>query len=204
MLTAEFLLTSLIVVFLPGTGVIFTASTGLFLGRRAGLAAALGCTAGIVPHLIASVLGLSALMYTSTLAFQVAKCIGTCYLFYLAWAMWRAHGVMNFTCPEMDRSLPAIARRGFVVNGLNPKISFFFLALVPMFLRPEHGGTMAQVALLGAVFMAFSLMALVFYGLVAERIRSRVLASPRGVRYVQRSFALAFAALGLKLATSYR
>lgn len=200
MLTAEFLLTALVVVFLPGTGVIYTASAGLFLGGRAGLAAAAGCTVGIVPHLIASVLGLSALMHTSIVAFQVAKYIGTLYLFYLAWAMWRAHGVMNFTCPNVDRSPSAIARRGFVVNGLNPKISFFFLALVPMFLKPEQGGTMMQVALLGAVFMVFSLVALIIYGLAADRIRARVLASPRGVRYVQRSFALAFAALGLRLA----
>ena len=73
MLSAEFLLTSLVVVLIPGTGVIYTISNGLFLGKRASIAAALGCTAGIIPHLTACILGLSALLHMSALAFQIIK-----------------------------------------------------------------------------------------------------------------------------------
>jgi len=76
MITLNFLLTSLIVVLIPGTGVVYTISTGLTLGKRASIIAALGCTAGIVPHLAATILGLSALMHTSALAFQVLKYAG--------------------------------------------------------------------------------------------------------------------------------
>lgn len=76
MVSVEFLLTSLVVVLMPGTGVIYTVSTGLLSGWRASIAAAMGCTAGIVPHLLASVLGLSAILHMSALAFQVVKFAG--------------------------------------------------------------------------------------------------------------------------------
>src|SRR5215208_1034782 len=89
MITLNFLLTSLIVVLIPGTGVIYTISTGLTLGKRASIFAALGCTAGIVPHLVAIILGLSAVMHTSALAFQALKYAGVAYLLYLAYATWR-------------------------------------------------------------------------------------------------------------------
>ena len=81
MITLDFLVTSLIVVLIPGTGVVFTVSTGLVLGRRASLWASLGCTAGIVPHLLATVLGLAAVLHTSALAFQALKFAGVAYLF---------------------------------------------------------------------------------------------------------------------------
>lgn len=89
MIALEFLITSLIVVLIPGTGVIYTVSTGLTQGRRASVYAALGCTAGIVPHLLATVLGLAAVMHTSALAFQILKYAGVAYLFYVAYATWR-------------------------------------------------------------------------------------------------------------------
>src|SRR5918912_1407319 len=89
MIKLNFLLTPLIVVLIPGTGVIYTISTGLTLGKRASIFAALSCTAGIVPHLVATILGLSALMHTSALAFQVLKVAGILYLFYLAAMTWR-------------------------------------------------------------------------------------------------------------------
>ena len=89
MLSLEFLITSFIVVLIPGTGVVFTVSTGLVQGRKASVFAALGCTAGIVPHLLATVLGLAAIMHTSALAFQALKYAGVAYLFYIAIATWR-------------------------------------------------------------------------------------------------------------------
>jgi threonine/homoserine/homoserine lactone efflux protein len=89
MITLEFLITSLIVVLIPGTGVVFTVSTGLVQGRRASAFAALGCTAGILPHLLATALGLAALMHTSAIAFQALKYAGVAYLIYLAYATWK-------------------------------------------------------------------------------------------------------------------
>src|SRR6185295_6553895 len=89
MISIEFLITSLIVVLIPGTGVIFTVSTGIVQGRKASIYAALGCTAGILPHLLATVLGLAAVMHTSALAFQVLKYAGALYLLYVAYATWQ-------------------------------------------------------------------------------------------------------------------
>jgi len=96
MFSTEFLLTALVVVLVPGTGVIYTVSTGLTHQWRASLAAALGCTAGILPHLTASILGLSAILHMSARAFRVLKFIGTLYLLYLAWTMWRDTGSLKF------------------------------------------------------------------------------------------------------------
>ena len=94
MVSMEFLVTSLVIVLIPGTGVLYTVSTGLFLGKRASVFAALGCTFGIVPSLLASVLGLAAIFHTSALAFQVVKYLGVAYLLYLAWMMWRSSSSM--------------------------------------------------------------------------------------------------------------
>src|SRR5687767_15525681 len=89
MLNPEFLLASLIVVLIPGTGVVYTITTGLTLKWRASLAAAIGCTLGIVPHILASILGLSALLNMSAQVFSLLKIAGAMYLLYLAWNMWR-------------------------------------------------------------------------------------------------------------------
>jgi len=134
MITLDFLITSLIVVLIPGTGVVFTVSTGLVQGRRASLYASLGCTAGIVPHLLATVLGLAALLHTSALAFQALKFAGVAYLFYLAWATWRdkAAFAVDDRAPAA-RSAGSIVVKAFLLNILNPKLSIFFLAFLPQF-----------------------------------------------------------------------
>ena len=85
MLSTEFLLTSLVVALIPGTGVMYTVSSGLFYGFRASIVAALGCTLGIIPHLLVSILGLSFILQLSTTVFQGLKVVGAVYLLYLAW-----------------------------------------------------------------------------------------------------------------------
>ena len=90
MISIEFLLTSLVVVLIPGTGVLYTVSTGLFLGTRASLFASIGCTLGIIPSLLASILGLAVIIHTSALAFQIIKYAGVVYLLYLAFLMWKS------------------------------------------------------------------------------------------------------------------
>ncbi len=203
-MNTEFLLTSLIVVLIPGTGVIYTVSTGIFLGRRASIAAALGCTAGIIPHLTASVLGLSVILHMSALAFQVVKFIGAAYLLYLAWSMWRETGALKLGSPSIKRDPGQIALRGFLINILNPKLSIFFLAFLPLFISPNQATATVQLLFLGAVFMAITLIIFIAYGLSANSVRKFVINSP-GIRVgLQRSFAFTFAVLGLKLATTER
>lgn len=200
MLSAEFLLTSLVVVLVPGTGVIYTVSTGLFLGRRASIAAAVGCTAGIVPHLTASILGLAAILHMSAVAFQAVKYAGAAYLLYLAWSLWQETGVLRFEAPAARKGARQIITRGFLINILNPKLSIFFLAFLPLFVSPQAAAPTLQMLLLSAVFMTMTLVIFILYGLLAGTVRRRVAASPRALAWLQRSFAAVFAALGVKLA----
>ncbi len=200
MFNTEFLLTSLIVVLIPGTGVIYTVSTGLFLGWRASIAAALGCTAGIIPHLSASILGLSALLHMSALAFQGMKIVGALYLLYLAWTMWREAKVFQFDSSISQNNTWQIIQRAVLLNILNPKLSIFFLAFLPPFVSEESATPIAEMVGLSLIFMALTLMIFILYGVAATAVRQRVVNSPRLVVWLQRSFAAMFAFLGLRLA----
>ena len=200
MISAEFLLTSLVVVLIPGTGVIYTISSGLFLGGRASIAAAIGCTAGIIPHLTASILGLSVILHMSALAFQCVKYAGAVYLLYLAWGMWRETGMLRFDSPSSQKRFGQIALRGFLINILNPKLSIFFLAFLPLFVSPGAVSPVSQMLVLSAVFMAMTLVIFILYGISANGFRGYVTNSPKRMVRIQRSFALIFAVLGVKLA----
>jgi threonine/homoserine/homoserine lactone efflux protein len=204
MLTTEFLLTSLIVVLIPGTGVVFTVSTGLFLGWRASVFAAIGCTAGIIPHLLASVMGLAAVLHMSALAFQALKLAGAAYLIYLAWAMWREKGMIAFDRPAGHSGGRKIVLRAFLMNILNPKLSIFFLAFLPQFVTPQADAPLVQMLILSGVFMTMTLVVFIAYGVLAHSARTWVLDSPRVLIWMQRSFAAAFAVLGVNLATTER
>lgn len=203
MISTEFLLTSLVVVLIPGTGVIYTVSNGLFIGWRAAIAAAIGCTAGIVPHLIASILGLSAILHMSALAFQTIKYAGALYLLYLAWSMWKETGGISLTTADR-KSLLQVGIRGILLNILNPKLSIFFLAFLPLFISTETTTPMTDMLLLSGIFMAMTLLVFIIYGLCANGVRKYIVNSPRIVTKVQRSFAAVFAMLGLKLALTDR
>ncbi|WP_332874408.1 LysE family translocator [Amphritea pacifica] len=149
MISVEFLLTSLVVVVMPGTGVLYTVATGLFVGKRASLFAASGCTLGIVPSLLASVFGLAAIFHTSVLAFQVVKYVGAAYLLYLAWLMWRSSAPLSLGGEKPAADFLTVATKGFLINILNPKLSIFFLAFLPQFLSPNAAQPLINMLLLG-------------------------------------------------------
>ena len=204
MITPEFLITSLIVVLIPGTGVIFTVATGLARGRKASVFAALGCTAGIVPHLLATVLGLAAIMHTSALAFQALKFAGVAYLIYLAYATWTDR--TGFTAEESTtaRSAASLVLKAFFINILNPKLTLFFLAFLPHFVDPASETPLAQLLLLSAIFMAMTFVVFVVYGCLAHAFRRTVMESPRVQSWLRRGFAATFAGLGAHLALAQR
>ena len=202
MVTTEYLLTSLVVVLLPGTGVIYTISNGLFLGSRASVAAAFGCTMGIIPHLLASILGLSVILHMSALVYQGVKFAGVAYLLYLAWSMWRDTGGIKFDGGLTAMRYRQIITRGFLINILNPKLSIFFLAFLPLFVSPSASSPTMQMAVLSLVFMLMTLIVFILYGVAANGVRSYVTSSPKTIRRMQRTFAAVFAGLGLKLAVT--
>lgn len=201
--SSEFLLTALVVVLIPGTGVLYTVSVALLNGRQASLFAALGCTLGILPALLASLLGLALVLHISAVAFQVMKLAGVVYLLYLAWSMWRSDGAFSGSAVAAEANLRAVALRGFLINILNPKLSIFFLAFLPQFIEPA-AGLAQQMLALGGVFMGMTFAVFVVYGTLASALRQQVITSPRIMRCVQRSFAALFAALATRLAVAER
>lgn len=200
MLSVEFLITSFIVVLIPGTGVIYTVSTGLVQGRKASVFAALGCTAGIVPHLLATVLGLAAVMHTSALAFQALKYAGVAYLFYVAYATWRDKSAFAMDGNPSPRSATALVVKAFLLNILNPKLTLFFLAFLPQFIQPGSTEPLFQLLLLSATFMVMTFVVFVLYGSLAHVFRKAVIESPRVQSWLRRGFAATFAGLGASLA----
>lgn len=204
MLSLNFLVTCLIVVLIPGTGVIFTVSTGLTAGKRASVFAALGCTAGIIPHLLASILGLSALLHTSALAFDMLKYAGVAYLLYVAYATWRDRSAFAVSDTPTVATARSLLLRGLLMNILNPKLTIFFLAFLPQFVTPGSTAPGVQMMVLSGVFMAMTFAVFVAYGLLANVFRRAVIESPRVQNWLRRSFAAAFAGLGLNLAFAQR
>src|SRR3712207_2585763 len=130
-MSIEFLITSLIVVATPGTGVLYTLAAGLSRGSRASVVAAFGCTLGIFPHMAAAILGLAALLHTSALAFQTLKYLGVVYLLYMAWNTLREHGMLRIEADVDARSARQVIVSAILINILNPKLSIFFLAFLP-------------------------------------------------------------------------
>lgn len=200
MITVEFLITSLIVVLIPGTGVIFTVSTGLLQGRRASLFAALGCTFGIVPHLIATIVGLAAILHTSALAFQVLKYAGAAYLFYLAVVTWKDRDAISVGQGAAKSSAGALVLKAVLLNLLNPKLTIFFLAFLPHFVQPDASSPLSQLLLLSAVFMVMTFTVFVVYGFMAHAFRKVIIGSQRVQAWLRRGFAAAFVGLGAQLA----
>ena len=204
-MTLEFLITSLVVILLPGTGVIYTLALGISGGLRAGLLAAFGCTLGIVPHILASVAGLAAVLHASALAFEALRTIGVAYLLFIAWSLLKESNALDLG-PEQapaERAL-RIVRKGILTNILNPKLSLFFLAFLPQFVPANAPDASARMLILGGVFMALTFLVFAIYAGLAASLRQQVLSRPRIMVWTQRSFAAALGVMGLRLALADR
>lgn len=200
----EFLVTSLVVVLLPGTGVLYTLAVGLGQGMRASYWAAFGCTLGIVPHLIASIVGLAALLHASALAFQLIKYLGVLYLFYMAWSLLRDESTLSVSEERKTMSPGRIVLNGILLNVLNPKLSLFFLAFLPQFVPADVLSPTITLMGLALVFMAMTFAVFLVYGTCAALARDYVISRPKVLLWLRRSFAGAFGVLGIRLALSDR
>lgn len=203
-MSIEFLVTSLIVVASPGTGVLYTVAAGLSRGARASVVAAFACTLGIVPHMAAAITGLAALLHTSALAFQILKYLGVAYLLYMAWSTLREHGALRVEQDMAPRSTMQVIISGILINILNPKLSIFFFAFLPQFVDAHEASALLRMLELSAVFMLMTFLVFVVYGVFAAAVRSHVISRPRVLAWMRRAFAGAFAALGFKLAFAER
>ncbi len=203
-MSVEYWLTSLVVVLAPGAGVLYTMATGLARGSRASVTAAAGCTLGIVPHMVAAMSGVAALLHASAVAFSVLKYVGVVYLLYLAWTMARDTGMLSVGTEAPPRSAARVIITGVLVNILNPKLTIFFLAFLPQFVTPGAGATLAQMLQLSGGFMLLTFVVFVAYGALAGVVRRYVVSRPRVLTRLRQTFAGAFVVLAGRLALQQR
>jgi threonine/homoserine/homoserine lactone efflux protein len=203
-MSLPFLLTSVVIVASPGTGALYTIAAGLAGGRRRSVIAALGCTLGIVPHMAAAIVGLAALLYTSSLAFQTLKFLGVAYLLVMAVHTLREDGPLTLEPKQDVRTPRQVIVSAILVNFLNPKLSIFFFAFLPQFVKPGQPDRLNQMLGLSLVFMLLTFVVFVGYGLFAASVRNHVISRPAVITWMRRAFAGAFAALGAKLALADR
>ncbi len=203
-MSPEFLFTILIIVASPGTGAIYTIAAGLSSGRRASVVAAFACTLGILPHLMAAMLGLAAILHTSALAFNMVKYAGVAYLLYMAWHSLREKGALNIERAQDKRTDMRVIIDGILINMLNPKLSIFFVAFLPQFIDAHSENPMLQMLALSGVFMVMTFVIFALYGVFAATMREHVVSRPNVMAWLRRSFSAAFGALALKLVLTER
>jgi threonine/homoserine/homoserine lactone efflux protein len=203
-MSAAFLITSLVIVASPGTGAIFSLGAGLARGARAGVLAAFACTLGTVPHLVAAITGLAALLHASGVAFAVVKYLGVAYLVYMAWATWLDKGALALEGSQSQRRVHQVIASGITINLLNPKLTIFFFAFLPQFVPAGTPNSVLHMLGLSAVFMLMTFVVFAVYGLVAAAARERVLRSPRVLTRLRRAFAACFLVLSGRLALESR
>ena len=203
-MTIEFLLTTLVVVVSPGTGVLYVLAAGLSRGAKASFVASIGCTLGTLPHMAAAITGLAAVLHTSALAFDIIKYLGVAYLLYMAWNTLRETGALSVEADTAHRSPLQVIVSGILINILNPKLSIFFFAFLPQFVPANAPDALPQMLQLSGVFMLATFVVFVIYGLFAAAVRDHVTSRPSIMKWMRRSFAGAFVLLGAKLALTER
>lgn len=169
-------------------------------GQRAGIATGLGIATGDLVHALCTILGLSALLMTSALAFNIVKVLGVVYLLYL--------GVRAFREPAHPMNLPAVPplrsaqafRQGMLTEVLNPKTAMFFLAFLPQFVHPDRGGVTVQLSLLGGVFVLLSALYTTLLAICGGIVAGWLTRHPRVGQYQGKLVGTVYVAMGLRLA----
>src|SRR5512136_753910 len=187
----------------PGPDNIFVLSQGIARGRKPAIITALGMCSGISVHTTAAAFGVSALLYSSAVAFNLVKYAGAAYLLFLAVKTLKERSVVRLADPD-DRALAALFRRGFLMNVLNPKVAMFFLAFLPQFLTPDTRYFPLWMLMLGFIFMAQAVIIFCAIGYFSGSIGNYVLTRPTLARRFDWMTAGIFISLGFKLAIMER
>jgi threonine/homoserine/homoserine lactone efflux protein len=152
-LVLPFLVAAFVMELTPGPNMAWLAMTSAQAGRRAGLTAVAGVTLGLSVYMVAGVFGATEALARAPALFEALRWAGVAYLVFLAWDAWRTPPLG----PAQPAPAPALFRRGFVTNLLNPKAALFYVAIVPAFVRPDHAAAATQIFLLGALHLAISI-----------------------------------------------
>jgi threonine/homoserine/homoserine lactone efflux protein len=198
-LLVAFAATTFVISVVPGPDVLFVVASGLRDGRRGGVAAAVGVTGGMAVHTTAAAIGLSALIASSAVAFEVVRLLGGAYLLWLGIQALRSDGEAFGSGFWQHRPASRIARQAALTNLLNPKVIVFFLAFLPQFVDPAAGSVAAQTIFLGAVFTLVGLSTDLSYGLLAGSMRRIFASSANLSRRLERLAALIYLGLAARL-----
>jgi len=198
-----FLGASMALTLAPGPDNIFVLTQGIARGRKPAIITALGMCSGISVHTVAAAFGISAVFYSSVIAFNVVKYAGALYLLYLAYRSLKECSTVKLTAAD-DRDAVALFKRGFIMNVLNPKVAMFFLAFLPQFVTPNTNHFALQMLLLGFIFMVQAIVIFCLIGYFSGSIGSFILSRPRIAKYFDWLTAGVFASLGLRLALAER
>ena len=182
---AVFLAAGLTLLVIPGPAVLYVVGQSIDGGRRTGLASVLGITTGTLVHIAAAVAGLSALIVSSAVAFNVVRYAGAAYLVLIGVRRLLTRDEDAEPVARAPRSLRRAYTRGIVVNVLNPKTALFFLAFLPQFVDVSRGRVWLQIAVLGLTFACLGLVSDGTYALVAGTVADRLRDSSR-FRRIQR------------------
>jgi len=199
-----FIATAIVLVITPGQDTFFILGRSLASGRAAGIAAALGITAGSVIHTFLAALGLSALLATSPYAFMAVKFAGAAYLLYIGVRalLTRAGNLPGTDAGGESDGRWSAFRQGIVSNLLNPKVALFFLALMPQFISAGSTHKVAAFLALGLSFVALGVVWCLVLAVGAARLRGAFLRRPSMINVLNRIAGGMFIALGLRLATA--
>jgi threonine/homoserine/homoserine lactone efflux protein len=198
-----FLAASMALTVAPGPDNIFVITQGIARGRKPAIVTALGMCSGISVHTTAAAFGISAVFYSSAMAFNAVKYAGAAYLVYLAYRTLKEGTTISLASSD-QRSFAALFKRGFIMNVLNPKVALFFLAFLPQFVRPDAPYFALQMLLLGFIFMAQAVVIFSLIGYFSGSIGRVIVTRPRIAKYFDYLTAGVFVSLGARLALEER
>jgi threonine/homoserine/homoserine lactone efflux protein len=197
--TLGFLLAALLITASPGPDNLMVLSMGMSRGRRQGIAFGVGCALGCLSHTALAVVGVSALVAASPLAFTALKWGGGVYLIWLGVQALRSQGGSTLQTGAREQSLRGLFLKGLVANAINPKVVLFFLSFLPQFVLPAQGGVSLQLGLLGLLFTAQALLLFGLLGWFAGSIGAWLQRRPRAGLWLDRLAGTVFVALGLRM-----
>ncbi len=187
---------------MPGPDNLFVLAQSITQDKKAGIATSLGLCTGLLVHISAAVLGISAIIYQSTIIFSIVKFAGAAYLLYLAWQSFRAKGD-PFTLQQQNaQAYVKLYKKGILMNILNPKVSLFFLALLPQFVNPSQGHVAFQMFILGIVFLVQALVLFSLFSIFAGKVRKVIIGQPAIAKRLNMIQGILFTFIGIQIAIS--
>ncbi|MBQ4132621.1 MAG: LysE family translocator [Desulfovibrionaceae bacterium] len=195
-----FMLSAVLLALTPGPDILTVVARGISQGRRAAVTAALGFSLGCLNHTLILVLGVSALIKASPLAFSIIKYLGALYLAYIGIQMIRFRKLALAPKTNSEAQTGRIFWQSVLANLLNPKVALFFLAFLPQFVVPAHGNESLQLFLLGLIFMLLTLLVFIIVALSAGAVGERMRSHPKVFASLQGLTGLLLIGLGIRLA----